>query len=82
MAQDSSFSITLIHEDVDKEKVKAIKRAKAATGWMIFAAALSGAAAVFNATYYNNALTTYIDMRRTENIAVLAGFMNAVSKAE
>ena len=82
MAQDSSFSITLIHEDVNKEKVKAIKRAKAATGWMIFAAALSGAAAGFNATYYNNALTTYIDMRRTENIAVLAGFMNAVSKAE
>lgn len=82
MAQDGSFSITLIHEDVDKEKVKAIKRAKAAAGWMTFAAVLSGVSAGFNATYYNNALTTYIDMRRTENIAVLSGFMDAVSKAE
>lgn len=82
MAQDGSFSITLIHEDVDKEKVKAIKRAKAAAGWMTFAALMSGVSAGFNATYYNNALTTYIDMRRTENIAVLSGFMHDVSKAE
>lgn len=82
MAQDGSFSITLIYEDVDKEKVKAIKRAKAAAGWMTFAALMSGVSAGFNATYYNNALTTYIDMRRTENIAVLSGFMHAVSKAE
>lgn len=82
MAQDGSFSITILHEDVDKEKVKAIKRAKAAAGWMTFAALMSGVSAGFNATYYNNALTTYIDMRRTENIAVLSGFMHAVANAE
>lgn len=82
IAQDGSFSITLIHEDVDKEKVKAIKRAKAAAGWMIFAAMMSGFSAGFNATYYNNALTTYIDMRRTENIAFLSGFMHDIAKAE
>ena len=35
-AQDGSFSITLVHEDVDKQKVKEIKRAKAAAGWMTF----------------------------------------------
>ena len=82
MAQDGSFSITILHEDVDKEKVKAIKRAKAAAGWMTFAAVMSGVSAGFNSTYYNNALTTYIDMRRTENIAVLSGFMHDVAKAE
>lgn len=82
MAQDGSFTITILHEDVDKEKVKAIKRAKAAAGWMTFAAVMSGVSAGFNSTYYNNALTTYIDMRRTENIAVLSGFMHDVAKAE
>ena len=82
MAQDSSFSITLVHEDVDKQKVKEIKRAKAAAGWMTFAAIMSGISAGFDATYNNNALTTYIGMRRTENIAVLSGFMHDVADAE
>ena len=82
VAQDGSFSITLIHEDVDKQKVKEIKRAKAAAGWMTFAAIMSGVSAGFDATYNNNALTTYIGMRRTENIAVLSGFMHDVANAE
>jgi hypothetical protein len=82
IAQDHSFSVTIVHENVDKEKVKAIKRAKAAAGWMTFAAIMSGVSAGFNSAYYNNALTTYIDMRRTENIAVLSGFMHDVSKGE
>lgn len=82
MAQDSSFCITLIHENVDKEKVKAIKRAKNAAGWMTFATFVSGFSAGFNSTYYNNALTTYIEMRRTENIAALSGFMHDVANAE
>lgn len=81
-AQDGSFSITLIHEDVDKQKVKEIKRAKAAAGWMTFAAIMSGISAGFDATYNNNALTTYIGMRRTENMAVLSGFMHDVANAE
>ena len=55
MAQDDSFSITLLHEDVDKEKVKTIMRAKAAAGWMTFAAVMSGVSAGFNSTYYNYA---------------------------
>jgi hypothetical protein len=82
MAQDGSFSITIVHENVDKEKVKAIKRAKAAAGWMTFAALMSGVSAGFNSTYYNNALITYIEMRRTENIAALSSFMRDVSNAE
>lgn len=81
-AQDGSFSITLVHEDVDKEKVKAIKRAKAAAGWMTFAAVMSGVSTGFDASYHNNALTTYIGMRNTENIAVLSGFMHDVAQAE
>jgi len=80
MAQDGSFSVTLVHESVDKDKVKEIKRAKAAAGWMTFAAVMAGAAAGFNAGYTNNALTTYIGMRSAENIAVLAGFMNDMAK--
>lgn len=80
VAQDGSFSVTLVHESVDKEKVKEIKRAKAAAGWMTFAAVMAGAAAGFNAGYTNNALTTYIGMRSAENIAVLAGFMNDMAK--
>lgn len=81
-AQDGSFSITLVHEDVDKQKVKEIKRAKAAAGWMTFAAIMSGVSTGFNSTFYNNALTTYIGMRNTENIAVLSGFMHDVANAE
>lgn len=79
-AQDGSFSVTLVHESVDKEKVKEIKRAKSRAGWMTFAAIMAGAAAGFNAGYTNNALTTYINMRNAENIAVLADFMRQMAK--
>lgn len=81
-AQDGSFSITLVHEDVDKQKVKAIKRAKAAAGWMTFAALLSGFSAGFDATYYNSSLLTYVEMRRTENYAVLSDILHNNSKGE
>lgn len=81
-AQDGSFSITLVHEDVDKQKVKAIKRAKAAAGWMTFAALLSGFSAGFDATYYNSSLLTYVEMRRTENYAVLSDILHKNAKGE
>lgn len=81
-AQDGSFSITLVHEDVDKQKVKAIKRAKAAEGWMTFATMLSGFSAGFDATYYNSSLLTYVEMRRTENYAVLSDIMHNNAKGE
>ena len=81
-AQDGSFSITLVHEDVDKQKVKAIKRAKAAAGWMTFAAVMSGVFAGFDAAYYNNALNTYINMRRTENLAFLSDIMHDEATVE
>ena len=35
-AKDERFSISVQHEDVTREKVKAIKRAKAAAGWAAF----------------------------------------------
>lgn len=49
---------------------------------MTFAAIMSGISAGLDATYNNNALTTYIGMRRTENTAVLSGFMHDVANAE
>lgn len=81
-AQDGSFSITLVHEDVDKQKVKEIKRAKAAAGWMTFATLLSGFSAGYDATYYNSSLLTYVEMRRTENYAVLSDILHNNAKGE
>jgi len=37
----NNFSVEVIHEEVTREKVKAIKRAKAAAGWSMFSAILS-----------------------------------------
>jgi len=82
MAQDSSFSISLVHEDVDKQKIKAIKRAKAAEGWATVAALISGFSAGYDAAYYNSALLTYVEMRKTENLAFLSGFLHDVANAE
>ena len=81
-AQDGSFSITLVHEDLDKKKIKAIKRSKAAEGWATVAALISGFSAGYDAAYYNNALITYLEMRRTENLAFLSGFLHDVANAE
>ncbi len=36
------FAVGIEHEEVTREKVKAIKRAKAATGWAAFATVMSG----------------------------------------
>ena len=82
MAPDGSFSISLVHDDLDKKKIKAIKRSKAAEGWATVAALLSGFSAGYDAAYYNNALVTYLEMRRTENLAFLSGYLHDVANAE
>lgn len=82
MAPDGSFSISLVHEDLDKKKIKAIKRSKAAEGWATVAALLSGFSAGYDAAYYNNALVTYLEMHRTENLAFLSGYLHDVANAE
>ena len=50
------FTIRIEHEEVTKEKVKAIKRAKAAAGWMSFSAVMSGVSTTFS----ENTLQYYI----------------------
>ena len=82
LSPDETFRITIVHEDVTHEKVKAIKRAKNAAGWAIVATMLSGFSAGFNATYYNNAMLTYVDMRRVENAAVLSNIMQEKVSAD
>ena len=60
MAEDGGlFTIRIEHEEVTKEKVKSIKRAKAAAGWAGFAAVLSGVSTAFS----NNSLQYYIRSR-------------------
>jgi hypothetical protein len=79
---DETFRITVVHEDVTREKVKEIKRMKAAAGWSLVAAMMAGATAGFNSAYYNNALLTYVDMRRLENSVALSAIVNREASAE
>ena len=46
------FNIVILHEDVTKEKVKAIKRAKRIAGWATLSAVMSGVSTAFS----NNSL--------------------------
>lgn len=45
MADDNRYAITIMHDSVTKERVKAIKRMKAAAGWAGVSAVLSGVSA-------------------------------------
>ena len=64
------FAIRIEHEEVTQEKVKAIKRAKAAAGLMAFSAVMSGVSTVFS----NNSLQYYIrstDTRISTDLATI-----------
>lgn len=68
------FNIIVEHEDVTKEKVKAIKRAKRAAGWATFSAVMSGVSTAFsdNSLQYmvrstNTQIATQIAEIYTEN---------------
>lgn len=76
LSSDGAFRISIVHEDITREKVKNIKRNKAASGWAIVATMLSSFNAGFDATYYNNAMLTYLDMKQVENSAKLSYIMN------
>ena len=57
------FSIRIEHEIVTQEKVKAIKRAKRAAGWMEFSAVMSGMSTAFSNNslqYMVRSTTTYL----------------------
>ena len=79
---DETFRITVVHEDLTREKAKKIKQLKAAAGWSIVAAIMAGATAGFNSATYNNALLTYVDMKRLENNVALSSIVNREASAE
>jgi len=69
LADDSGvFSVYIEHEDVTKEKVKAIKRAKRAAGWAAFSAVLSAASSAFS----NNSLEYMVRSTNTRIASQLA----------
>ena len=72
------FTIRIEHEEVTKEKVKAIKRAKAAAGWMAFSAVMSGVSTAFS----DNTLEYYIRSTNTSMATDLAQMYAADSKDE
>lgn len=72
------FSIIVEHEDVDKEKVKAIKRAKRAAGWATFSAVMSGVSTVFS----QNSLQYMVRSTNTRIAGQLADIYNENANAE
>lgn len=72
------FSIRIEHEIVTQEKVKAIKRAKRAAGWMEFSAVMSGMSTAFS----NNSLQYMVRSTTTYLTAQLADIYAANAKAE
>ena len=62
------FEIGIEHEEVTREKVKAIKRAKAAAGWAAFATVLSGVSTALS----DNSLQYYVRSENTRLTAELA----------
>lgn len=67
--RDNSFRISIAHETIDKEKVKAIKRAKRTAGWMAASAAFYGTSAAFS----TNNLQRYVRSSNSGVAAELAG---------
>jgi len=66
--------VSIIHEEVDKERIKSIKRAKAAAGWANFALGLSAFSAGMN-SFGNSGLSArlYTDARiNMQNSAMLS----------
>ena len=72
------FNIAILHEDVTKEKVKAIKRAKRIAGWATFSAVMSGVSTAFS----NNSLEYMVRSTNTRIAGQLADIYNANAKEE
>lgn len=70
------FALRLDQEDVTKEKVKAIKRAKRAAGWATFSAIMSGISTAFS----DNTLEYIVRRENTRMVAELADFYRANAK--
>lgn len=76
--RNSFFTIRIEHEDVTKEKVRAIKRAKRAAGWATFSAVMSGISTAFS----SNSLEYLIRSSNTQLTAELASIYSANAIAE
>ena len=72
------FTLRIDQEDVTKEKVKAIKRAKSAAGWAAFSAAVSGVSTAFS----DNSLEYYVRRENTRIATYIAGFYSANASVE
>ena len=72
------FTIRIEHEDVTKEKVRAIKRAKRAAGWATISAVMSGVSTAFS----DNSLDYMIRSTNTQLSAELASIYSANAVAE
>ena len=75
---DGLFSIRIEHEDLTKEKVKAVKRAKRRAGWMTLSAVMSGVSTAFS----RNSLQYMVRSTYTRLASELASFYIANAKAE
>lgn len=75
---DGMFCLYVEHEDVTKQKVKAIKRAKRAAGWATVSAVMSGISTVFS----QNSLQYFVRSTNTRIATQLAYIYNANANAE
>ena len=72
------FVLRIDQEDVTKEKVKAIKRAKRAAGWATFSAVLSGVSTAFS----DNSLDYMVRSTNSQITSMIADIYSANAKAE
>jgi hypothetical protein len=72
------FALRIDHEDITKEKVKAIKRSKRAAGWAIFSAVMNGVSMAFS----DNSVEYFIKRDKTRIATDIATIFAANAKDE
>lgn len=72
------FTLRIDHEDVTREKVKAIKRKKRAAGWALFSAVMNGISTAFS----DNSIEYYIRRDNTRIATDIATIFAANAKEE
>lgn len=80
---DSTLRITVIHEDVDKDKVKLIKRLKRAAGWATVAATFGGISTSLNPVRSPMQIKSYVNtLMLTKSSIDLSYYANLNAEAE
>ena len=64
-ANDERFTITVLHDSVTAERIKAIKRMKAASGWALAAGVMGGVSAGLNPLRNGRDAVTYMNSMNT-----------------